>query len=286
MDPSPSGRRHPRAGSISVAELIGQHPRPVRVPPPHLAEADRLVEELLGPAPTAEEDEEEGPRRVGRVARIVGLTVGALVLCGAVAAAAMITGSPPHGGATTATPSTPSQISGVAALRPDVLDGGLTGRRDTAVATGAATAGATRTPGAATTTAMTPTPTRVGGPTSTTSGVGTRPITTDPSAGGLGSGVEVVREFYRLLAVDPNAAFALLDPGLPGGDATGFATSWRGVRAVRLEDATPRLDGAVEARTAIQQADGGWLRVRQLLFVSETNPPRITGARLLSAQRG
>ncbi|MFB9434031.1 hypothetical protein, partial [Streptoalloteichus tenebrarius] len=199
-----------------------------------------------------------------------------LVLCGAVAAAAVLTGSPPRGGATTGSAGAPTQISGVAALRPDVLDRGLPGRRETAGAAGVAT-----------TTGATPTrPAERGGPTTTATGVGTRSITTDPSAGGLGSGVEVVREFYRLLAVDPHAAFALLDPGLHGGDPTGFTAPWQGVRAVRLEEVTPRPDGSVEARTAIHQADGGWLRVRQLLFVSETNPPRITGARLLSAQRG
>ncbi|MFB9428913.1 hypothetical protein, partial [Streptoalloteichus tenebrarius] len=84
MDPSPSGRRHPRAGSISVAELIGQHPRPVRIPPSHVVDADRLVEELLGPAPA--DDADDDPRGAGRARRFAGLALGTLVLCGAVAA--------------------------------------------------------------------------------------------------------------------------------------------------------------------------------------------------------
>src|SRR5689334_23486203 len=47
--PATTGRRHTRAGSISVAELIKQQPVPMRILSNEEAATDALVTSLLGP---------------------------------------------------------------------------------------------------------------------------------------------------------------------------------------------------------------------------------------------
>ncbi|GGM58807.1 hypothetical protein GCM10012275_32480 [Longimycelium tulufanense] len=264
MDPSTTGRRHPRSGSVSVAELIRNHPH---LRTREAIESERFVEELLGPdRPSAP----EGPGKAVQLLRFVLVSVGVLVVCGAVGAASVIVSARPHIPTAAAAP-TPTEITGPTVLRPDLLHGTLTTPAHPAVA---------RTLRAA------PPTTPPAGFEPFIRGAETRPITTDPSASGLGSGVEVVREFYRLLSSEPAAAFALLDQQMVGNDPLGFVSSWRTVRAVRLARVEPGRDGSVRVSVSMQRPEGDWLHTEQLLTVSRTSPPRIVGAQLLSAQHG
>lgn len=254
------GRRHSRAGSVSVAELIGKQPSPVRVPRREPAGRGPVADLLREPAHQC------APRPVKPSSRAVGLASGAAALLAFAAVVAVLAvtrsaGPPPR------TVEPPAGITGPSALRPDVLSARLGGRAGVPV----------RAP-------LPPGPLAADVPVDTPleAGVTLPPREVAPRSKPQ---VEVVRHFYRLLPAKPADAVRLLAPDLVGGSAREFVAAWAGVRAITIESTALRPDGAVFAAVSLQEASGRWLRVEQLFELTGASPPRIADVRVLSAQR-
>ena len=96
----------------------------------------------------------------------------------------------------------------------------------------------------------------------------------------------MVRAFYKTVAENPRDALSMIGGTLTDLDPTGFIRSWSSVRAVRTERVEAMSDGTVLGVIGIQQADGDWLHVEQLLRVEGDSQPKIIDARVLSAQQG
>ncbi|WP_137812451.1 hypothetical protein [Gandjariella thermophila] len=290
-------RRHRRAGSVTVAELLKKQPVPMSLPPSsHSAVRSCDLDELLGPPAEPGEVDPDEPRQPGNVAKLVGLAAGALVLCGSVAAAAVISDHRAVNPFPQPLATPPLEITGAGALRPDMLGAQLAGA-------GGPPPAAVQPAGPLPGLAVAPDADPAGGPAATTApassavvaprtSVAAAPGAPAPLAAGSGgpagqrpgTPVGVVQEFYRLLGQQPDAASALLAPELRDADPTGFAQSWASVLALRLERAEQRDDQSVLAIVAIQRRDGSWLRVEQVLRLSATRPPQIIGAEILAAQ--
>ncbi len=267
--PATTGRRHTRAGSISVAELINQQPSPMRIPSNEEAATDALVTSLLGPtenmtATTAVIPVVSGRRRRNRrsrVAKAAGLLTGAIVLVSAVAGAAVLAGRRP---ANTGIPVTerPVALSGASALRPDVLSAQLPNERKPL-----RTVADTPLPQPSALLLETPEPT-------------TPEVTVGPQPQ-----VDVVKRFYELLTTKPNSAAKLLSPDLVGSNPREFVESWGIIKIVNVDQTSVRPDGSVLAVVSMQELDGSWLRIEQLFWLTDTTQPRIVGTEVLSAQR-
>jgi hypothetical protein len=267
--PATTGRRHTRAGSISVAELIKQQPVPMRILSNEEAATDALVTSLLGPtenmtATTAVIPVVPGRRRrtrTSRAARVAGLLTGAIVLVASVAGAATLAGKRP---ANTGIPVTdrPVALSGASALRPDVL---------------AAQLPAEHTPQQTTADVPLPQPSalllQTPEPTTPEVSVGPQPQ------------VDVVKRFYELLTTKPNSAAKLLSPELVGASPKEFAEAWGRIKSVNVDQTSVRPDGSVLAVVSMQETNGSWLRIEQLFWLTDTTQPRIVGTEVLSAQR-
>jgi hypothetical protein len=251
------GRRHSRGGSVSVADLIRRQPGSVRILSPEEAATDGLLGDLLGGKGLPDDSEP----RTSTALKLLGVLVGALTLAGTITAASMITNDPRT--ARTALVTAPQALSGAGALRPDVLATEVAGRTALAAPLSAA-----------------PT-TTVAGPSATTT---TQPAPT--SVNTALSPVDVVRDFYDTVAQNPRDALDMIGGSLTDLDPTGFVRSWSSVRAVRPDRVEQMSDGTVLGVIGIQQADGSWLHVEQLLRVDGGNQPKIIDAKVLSAQQG
>lgn len=267
--PATTGRRHTRAGSISVAELIKQQPSPMRIPSNEEAATDALVTSLLGPtenmtATTAVIPVVSGRRRRNRrsrAAKAAGLLTGAVVLVSAVAGAAVLAGKRPANNGIPVT-ERPVALSGASALRPDVLSAQLPNEN-----TPLQTAADTPLPQPSALLLQTP-----------------EPSTPEVSIGPQPQ-VDVVRRFYELLTTKPNSAAKLLSPDLVGADPKEFVESWGIIKTVNVDQTSVRPDGSVLAVVSMQELDGSWLRIEQLFWLTDTTQPRIIGTEVLSAQR-
>ena len=276
MDRPTTGHRRHDAGSVTVVDLLRrQQAGPVRIPSANEMATVQLTDELLGGLPEEPVDRPRG--WLARGAKLAGLALGSLVLCGSVYAASTLTQhrSESAGG------SGNTVLTGIGALRPDTLAGQLggtsaghvpqatTGRPITgAIATGRATGSITgRSPSSATTTAAAPT-------------------TTQP-AGAL-SPADLVRDFYQLVAADPDVAAQLLSPSLLHGNgaSSGFDDAWAALTGVQVESVRQLSPYGVQAVVRLREPDGTWLRVVELLHVTGGLHPLINGAELLSAQHG
>ncbi|WP_433265656.1 hypothetical protein ACQPZF_38560 [Actinosynnema sp. CS-041913] len=262
--PTPGGRRHSRAGSVSVAELIRKHPAPVRIPSREQAATDGLIAELLG-EPAAHQCP---PRPSNRAAKAVGLAAGALVLLASVATASILVG------ARADSPSRPSveppaEITGSSALRPDVLAAELGGAPNPSP------------PPAEPAPMVVDVPVEVPVDVPPEIDVAPPPETATRSKPQVG----VVRHFYELLPAKPADAAQLLTPDLVGGNARDFVASWGRIQAITIESTSLRPDGAVHAVVSLQELSGRWMRVEQLFWLTDTTRPRIVGTQVLSAQR-
>jgi hypothetical protein len=267
--PATTGRRHTRAGSISVAELIKQQPGPMRIPSNEEAATDALVTSLLGPtenmtATTATIPVVAGRRRRirrNRAAKAAGLLTGAIVLVSSVAGAAILAGNRP---ANTGIPTSerPVALSGASALRPDVLSAQLPGEH---------------TPPQTTADVPQPQPPALLLETQ-------EPATPEVSTGPQPQ-IDVVRRFYELLTTKPKSAAKLLSPDLVGTDPQAFVESWGMIKTVHVDQTSLRPDGSVLAVVSMQELNGSWLRIEQLFWLTDTTQPRIIGAEVLSAQR-
>ncbi len=260
--PATTGRRHTRAGSISVAELIKQQPSPMRIPSNEEAATDALVTSLLGPTETMTPIA-AGRRRRGtknRAAKVAGLLTGAIVLVSSVAGAAILAGKRP---ANTGIPVTdrPIALSGASALRPDVLSSQLPDEQPPLRTTA-------------------PPPVRLALPLETSVEPTTPSVSTGPQPQ-----VDVVRRFYELLTTKPSSAAKLLSPDLVGANPKEFVESWGMIRTVNVDQTSLRPDGTVLAVVSMQELNGSWLRIEQLFWLTDTTQPRIIGTEVLSAQR-
>ncbi|MFD4644027.1 hypothetical protein ACFWN2_42430 [Lentzea sp. NPDC058436] len=277
--PATTGRRHTRVGSISVAELIKQQPGPMRILSNEEAATDALVTSLLGPtenmtATTAVIPVTPGRRRrtkSSRTAKVAGLLTGAIVLVSSVAGAAILAGNRP---ANVGVPVTdrPVALSGSSALRPDVLSAQLPNERPPAPTTPAAAAAPMPQPSALLLETGAPAPTSA------------EPSTPEVSVGPLPQ-VDVVKKFYELLTTKPGSAAKLLSPDLVGANPADFVRSWGTVKVVNVDQTSVRPDGSVLAVVSMQEADGSWLRIEQIFWLTKTTQPRIIGTEVLSAQR-
>ncbi|GAA2797001.1 hypothetical protein [Crossiella cryophila] len=269
-----------------MADLIRQQPCPVRIPPREVVETEEFVDELLGEETTVTVAPPQPVERTKRSTRLIGMLIGAIVLTGAVTAASAITSNnwtSPQ--ASPAPVQRATELTGAMVLRPDLLTAELVSSRTSqrspaerspAPVAGVLVAEATSSPLAV----------RPGKPVVTTTPVAQRTATTQPPAQGLNTPVGVVREFYqRLGQKQPETAAGLLTPNLLG-DLAAFIRSWTELRQLELKETETRPDGSVLAVVRFQQADGSWLHVEQLLRLANSVPMRITGAELLSAQRG
>ncbi|WNV90801.1 hypothetical protein [Umezawaea sp. Da 62-37] len=266
--PTTTGRRHNRAGSITVAELIRNQPSPVRIPSHEEVDTEGLVEDVLGL-------EETDPRRSNRAAKAAGLVAGGLVLFASVAAASILAGHRPESTEALRTAAA-IELSGSTALRPDLLSAKLGDEPAATPADGASATAAPNTPNApiaADPSTDAPAPPVDG-------------VVAPPSASiGPQPRIEVVREFYGLLPAQPAAAARLLSTDLVGSDALGFVRSWSTIKAITIDSTTQRPDGSVLADVSMQELDGRWLRVEQLFWFGDMSAPKIIGTELLSAQR-
>jgi hypothetical protein len=270
--PATTGRRHSRAGSISVAELIKQQPTPMRILSNEEAATDALVTSLLGPtetmtnmtATTAVIPAVPGRRRrnrKSRTAKAIGLLTGAVVLVSAVSGAAILAGKRPANQGLPVT-ERPVALSGASALRPDVLAAQLPNEHKPLQ-----TAADTPLPQPSALLLESPEPT-------------TPEVSVGPQPQ-----VDVVKRFYELLTTKPNSAAKLLSPDLVGANPKEFVESWGIIKTVNVDQTSVRPDGSVLAVVSMQELDGSWLRIEQLFWLTDTTQPRIIGTEVLSAQR-
>jgi hypothetical protein len=297
VDRLSTGRRHVRAGSVSVTELISKQarrpesPAPITVavrapaftpvesptepfaktpakPPadPRPGRPDDVGSAAIEPLPATRVSHRRPPSRGAQVAKMTSLGVATIVLCGAVGVATMIA---QQRRAETPTDRPAAAITGEQALLPDELNRTLP------------------VPGVAP--AASPTkPTPVATP-SKTAGVAERPAsptrtsTPAPKKDASSSDAELVLEFYRLLPNDPGGAFDLISPSLLHSTLGRFLESWSLVRSVDVLSVAEQADGVL-AVVRMRLADGSHLQLQQLLTVADS-PRRIATVQLLSAQR-
>jgi hypothetical protein len=265
--PSNGHRRHD-AGSITVVDLIRrQQAGPVRIPSADEAATVQFMDDLLG-ATTEPADHPRGWFAKG--AKLAGLALGSLVLCGSVYAASSLT---QHRQQAAASNSDTTVLTGVGALRPDTVAAQLSG---------SATPPTTRTePGIATGRA---TGTVVGR--STAAATAKSQHATLPPHTDLVSAADVVTAFYRLVATDPSLAEQLISPALLSTDNSGFDRAWNSMGSIQIESVQQTSANTAQAVVRMLEPDGTWLRVVELLHVTNGDKPLINGAELLSAQRG
>jgi hypothetical protein len=244
-----------------------QQAGPVRIPSADEAATVQFMDDLLGTAEPAEH-----PRGwLAKGAKLAGLALGSLALCGSVYAASTLTQHRPQ--ATANNPDT-TVLTGVGALRPDTVAAQLSG-------SAAPTTTRQPEPGIATGRA---TGTVIGrsAPTTTTA----PPHATLPPRADLVSAADVARAFYRLVATDPSLAQQLISPTLLSTDDSGFDRAGSSLGRIEIENVEQPTANTAEVVVRMLEPDGTWLRVVELLHVTNGDEPLINGAELLSAQRG
>lgn len=219
--------------------------------------------------------------RGGRAATMIGLAASSLVLCGSMVAASVLS----HDRKTSPaqqSPAQPTEFAGADVLRPAAIAAQLAARHPLTATTAPAPASHPHPP-------MAPDD---HGPRHAGDGPGELPTSSHPAPPPGSSAdritispADVVREFYTLAVGQPELAETLLDPQLDT-DPLEFAASWDDVRQVRVDSVQPDPDGSVRAVVDLQQDDGSWLHLVELLRVTMGNVPVISGAELLSAQHG
>ncbi|ALG13784.1 hypothetical protein [Kibdelosporangium phytohabitans] len=290
MERPTSGRRHIRAGSVTVAELIKNRPTPVHAeshddeavteqmpagiatePMPPISSADD-AEQVQPPAPNTHR---RRPARSGQLAKLAGLGVATVVLCGSIAAASII--NTRRQASTDAAERPVAEMTDEQALLPNMftLTAGNTPRITTELPA--------PNKGSASATVDNPAGSRRPADAKKLSGSASAPPT--QTANAAPTDTELVREYYKLLAKHPQQAVSLLDGLLRQTDLSRFVDSWSQTRDIRVIDVQSRGDGALLAVVEMILPDGATARVQQLLRVTDGQPKRITGAEIVSAQR-
>lgn len=218
------------AGQIWVGELLRRERR-VEDPPPHC--------------------------RSARLCRTVAFAAGIALLCGAVTASATaLTGPRTDRAAPTST--APSPVTGIAALRPDLI--GATVELPP--------------------TAARPTPVAESRPAPSRSG---------PSGGGPGPEQDpllgTVSAFYENAATDPEQAFGLLDPQMRGTEYRDFEQAWQGVERVNIDDIRRNGPDTTLVAVTLERSDDRVIHTLARIRVAPGGHPRIMDATLLSASR-
>lgn len=274
MDRPNNGHRRHDTGSITVVDLIRrQQQGPVRIPSADETATVQFVDDLFGPA--AETDRPRG--WMSKSAKLAGLALGSIALCGSVVAASTLT----HHRTQTAAGPTETVLTGAGALRPDTVAAELSGRHTTSKPT---VAPASR-PAVPAKPKARATGTIVGSVAPSVPST-SAPAPAEPGGSGHLSAAQLVRSFYKLVATDPSLANSLVSPSLLASDPTGFDRAWSSMTNVRIESIQQNADGTVQAAIRMLEPDGSRLRVVELLHVTDGDNPLITGAELLSAQRG
>lgn len=271
MDRLTTGRRHLRAGSVTVTELISRQTSPTFCTDSSPATPDTDDDAITDVIPVVvAAHRREEPAKGAQFAKLASLGVAGVVLCGAVTIASVIA----HQRRENEQPTTlrPTvQITGEQALLPDKLDETLPN--------GPAQAPPVR---QATEERQTP---------DTPVAVPTPPITHSDNTSASGGAVsanpandlDLVRAFYASLPESPATAFGLVSPDVLDMSLSDFLESWSTVTAIDSVDVVQRADGVL-ATVRMRLLAGGQLRIQQLLTVGES-PRRIVGVQLLSAQR-
>jgi hypothetical protein len=273
VDRPTTGRRHVRAGSVHVTELIEKQAS--RPEPP--ARSVHPFREPVEPLP------EQGahrrpPSKGAQAAKLTGLGIATIVLCGAVAMASMIANRRPDN----AQPSTPGlEITGEQALLPDQLNRTIPPGEtfgSPAVPAGAPILAPDHADEVTEDTTKGPSTGRGGAAEGNTSA-------SDASGSEIAppTDLDLVRQFYSSLPSAPETAFELLAPGLLDTSLGEFLESWTTVSSIDDLQVTQRGDDVL-AVVGMRLADGSGLRIQQLMTVAES-PRRIAGVQLLSAQR-
>lgn len=280
MDRLTTGRRHVRAGSVTVTELLSRQASPTHCTESSPAALDSaqdhdVADDITDTIPVVvPEAPRREPVRGAQLAKLASLGVAGVVLCGAVTIASVISHQRRENGQAAMQPSV--QITGEQALLPDKL--GQTVPKASAPASTPASNLPPAVEGGPAPDVSTPAavPAVPLGHSDTTASGGA--VTVEPA-----NDVDLVREFYENLPESPVAAFNLLAPNVIDTSLDDFLTSWATVTAIDVVEVTHHPDGVL-ATVRMRLADGGELRVQQLLAVAE-NPRRIVGVQLLSAQR-
>ncbi|WP_133848538.1 hypothetical protein [Labedaea rhizosphaerae] len=252
-----------------MTELIRKRPAKLDVPQEHRALANALVlasTESVKDKPTSHRRPQA---RSAQLARVAGLGLAACVLCGSVTLAAVITS---HRDQTAAPANHKLEITGEQALLPDSF---------TTIANQTPAPIKPEVPGQVQDTATGSFP-YTPGSTSTTPA----PAKVERHQPKASSAVQLVREFYELIATDPAQAFLLLAPEAFDADFTRFVEAWSSVTDVRVVEMREQKDGSVISVVSMRMADGSRLRLEQLLRTGGGGELRIVGAELLSAQHG
>jgi len=273
VDRLTTGRRHARAGSVTVTELLTKQATPSPRKDSSFVERDFAIEPIAALPTTHRRPQKKG----AQLAKLASLGVACAVLCGAVAIASMIS----HRREAAQPAKQPAvRITGEQALLPDQLSQTLppTG------ADPAAAAPQTEQPHVAD---VSPELTDESGTTEETTSDGATPEGATASSGtgtvAPVSDLDLVRQFYANLPQAPATAFGLLSSTLLNTSLGEFLQSWATVSSIDDVDVAQRADGVL-ATIRMRLSDGGHLRIQQLLSVAES-PRRIVGVQLLSAQR-
>jgi hypothetical protein len=289
VDRLTTGRRYARAGSVHVTELINKRavrpgvPAPLASPAAFATRTRHAAEDPVVPSITPLEPVGPAHRRApssrgAQFAKLTSLGAATLVLCGAVAAASMI--SHERSGQQAATERPAVRITGDQALLPDQLDRTLPsagGPRERPAGE------PTPVPEPAGAPAVEPMVVAEGPTTSPAADPSGEPYAVPPSVAVPESDIALVRQFYDLLPSEPDNAFELLAPDVLSGDVGEFLESWSTVEKIEVVELHGHDEGVV-AVVRMSLDDGSQMRVEQLLTVADS-PHQITGAQLLSAQR-
>lgn len=280
MDRLTTGRRHARAGSVTVTELLVRQASPARCTDSSPRERDDITDTIPVVAPVSHR---RPTMRGAQIAKVASIGVASAVLCGAVTVASMISHHRRDSTQSAARPTV--QITGDQALLPDQLDRSLPDapapRPAPAPVSPSAAEPSTQAPSSATPPRTTPAPAAdtsgdASGGTSASSGTG-------PAEQAPADDLALVRAFYENLPDAPAAAFQLLAPELLHSSLGEFLKSWSHVVAIDSVTVLQQADGVL-ATVRMRLLGGGHLRIQQLLTVAES-PRRIVEVRLLSAQR-
>lgn len=278
MDRLTTGRRHVRAGAVTVNELLIKQASPTPCTDSSPMEPDDDATATTATITAVPAAHRRQQAKGAQLAKLASLGVAGAVLCGAVTIASMVA----HQRRENAGPAArlTIQITGEQALLPDKLNETLP------------VAAAPVEPAAPSNTPLVveaaPAPTeeqateppadRKTGNSGTTASADTGHAEIGPA-----TDLDLVREFYENLPQSPSAAFGLLSGELTNTSLGEFLASWSTVSSIDNLQVARRADGVL-ATVRMRLHNGGRLRIQQLLTVAES-PRRIVGVQLLSAQR-
>jgi hypothetical protein len=278
VEGSTSGRRHLRAGSVTVAELMKNRPARIEFV------ARDIAEDPFGTDDRADDRLPHTHRRrrlrSGNLAKVAGLSTAALVLCGSLAAASIIDRRRAESVQPAFTPI--ADIRGGDALIPTMFTIGTSVDRTLREAPALSVPTHTT---ASSTFDQDAVAKRVDktAPDNPKAPVG---VARDGQVvTGASSPSDVVRNFYGLLHGHPEQALDLLDDKLQVSALSHFVDSWRTTRDITLVDVRERHDGSVHATIDMAIQGDHTMRVQQLLWFTSTEPLRIRQAEVISAQR-